>query len=153
MSAGVYSQLYVQLVFSPKIFSPIQSIAFQDRLYRFVSGIVNQLGHKSLAINGMYDHIHILYGMKPSLSISDTVKEIKRVSSKFIKGEGKILKFEWQTGYGAFSYSRSDINKVINYIINQKEHHKRETFKEEYIRFLSEFEIEYQFEYLFDFHT
>jgi len=124
----------------------------QDSLYRFVTGIVNQLGHKSLAVNGMHDHIHILFGMKPSLSISDTVKEIKRVSSRFIKEEGKILKFEWQTGYGTFSYSRSDIDKVIKYIINQKEHHKKETFREEYMRLLKEFEIEYKSEYLFDFH-
>ena len=152
MSAGVYSQIYIQLVFSPKIHSPIKSIIFQESLYKFISGIVNQLGHKSLAVNGMHDHIHVLFGMKPSLSISDTVKEIKRVSSRFIKEEGRILKFEWQTGYGTFSYSKSDIDKVIKYIINQKEHHKKETFKEEYVRFLEEFKIEYQSEYLFDFH-
>ena len=101
----------------------------------------------------MYDHIHIFYSMKPSLSISETVKEVKRVSSNFIKDEGLLRNFHWQKGYGAFSYSRSQIDNVIKYIMNQREHHQNKTFRVEYIEFLEKFEIEYDPKYLFDFHT
>ena len=104
-----------------------------------------------LAINGMPDHIHFLIGMKPSCSLSDLVREIKKSSNEFIK-EQKLCehKFNWQEGYGAFSYSHSNLNNVIDYIMNQKENHRKKTFKEEYVEFLQKFEIEHKPEYLFD---
>jgi putative transposase len=103
-----------------------------------------------LAINGMPDHIHFLIGMKPSCCLSDLVREVKKSSNEFIK-EKKFtkFKFQWQEGYGAFSYSHSSLDNVIGYIMNQKEHHKKKTFKEEYIEFLKKFEVEYKPEYLF----
>jgi hypothetical protein len=153
MEPGTFTQLYTQLDFSPRIQSPMQSIKSQERVFGFVSEILKTLGHFPLAVNGMYDHIHIFYSMKPSLSISETVKEVKRVSSNFIKDEGLVRNFHWQKGYGAFSYSRSQIDRVIKYIIGQREHHKKETFGEEYIKFLEKFEIEYDPKYLFDFHS
>ena len=104
-----------------------------------------------LAINGMPDHIHILIGMKPSCSLSDLVREIKKSSNEFIK-EKKFVKgkFQWQEGYGAFSYSHSNLDNVIKYIMTQKEHHKKKTFREEYLEFLNKFEVEFKEEYLFE---
>lgn len=103
-----------------------------------------------LAINGMPDHIHLLIGMKPSSCLSDLVREIKKSSNEFIKEKNFCKnKFQWQEGFGAFSYSQSDLGNVIRYIQNQKEHHKK-TFKEEYIEFLTKFEIEFKNEYLFE---
>ena len=104
-----------------------------------------------LAINGMPDHIHILIGMKPSCCLSDWVREIKKSSNSFVKEkEFSKYKFEWQEGFGAFSYSHSSLDNVIGYIKNQKEHHKKRSFKEEYIDFLEKFQIEFKDEYLFE---
>ncbi len=152
MSSGVYSQLYIQLVFSPHLYSPIQSVYHQERLYKFISGLLNAMGHKSLAINGMHDHIHIFFGLNPVMSISDVVKEVKRSSSRFIKEEDFMKRFNWQSGYGAFSYSRSHIDRVIKYIVNQKEHHRNKAFREEYLEMLDAFQISFKHQYLFEFH-
>jgi len=153
MEPGTFTQLYTQLIFSPQIQTPIQSVKSQKRVFSYVSAILKTLGHFPLAVNGMYDHIHIFCGMKPSLSISETVKEVKRVSTNFIIDEGLLRNFHWQNGYGAFSYSRSQIDGVIKYIMGQREHHKKKTFRDEYIEFLKKFEIEYDPKYLFQFHT
>lgn len=104
-----------------------------------------------MALNGLPDHIHIFIGMKPGCSLSDLVREIKKSTNEFIK-ENKLskFKFSWKEGYGAFSYSHSQIDHVIQYIMNQKNHHKKITFKEEYIDFLKKFEIKYDEHYLFD---
>ena len=152
MEPGTFTQYFSHVVFSPKLKSPIQDVRLQNRLFMFVSGILKTLGHKPLAVNGMYDHIHILYSMKPSISVSDTVKEVKRVSSSFLKEEGLLRNFAWQSGYGGFSYNRSQIDDVIKYIQGQREHHKIKTFREEYIEFLEKFEVEYDPKYLFEFH-
>ena len=105
-----------------------------------------------MAINGMQDHIHFLIGMRPSCCLSDLVREIKKSSNEFIKEKRfSNYKFEWQDGYGAFSYSHSALNNVIQYINNQKEHHKKLTFKDEYREFLTKFQIEFKDEYLFTF--
>lgn len=99
----------------------------------------------------MHDHIHFLIGMKPNCCLSDLVREIKKSSNNFIKAEGFTkFKFNWQEGFGAFSYSHSQLDNVIRYIINQKEHHKNMTFKEEYTRFLKKFNVEYNEQYLFN---
>ena len=101
----------------------------------------------------MPDHIHIFVGLHPAQSISKLVNDIKTSSTKFIKKQPWMpYAFEWQNGYGAFSYSKSSIDNVVNYILNQEEHHKKKTFKEEYLTFLNEFGIEYKEEYLFDFY-
>ena len=104
-----------------------------------------------LAINGMPDHIHLLIGMKPACCLSDPVREIKKSSNDFVK-ESRFTKFKfnWQEGFGAFSYSHSQLNDVIAYVMNQKEHHKGKSFKEEYIEFLKEFKIDYNEKYLFE---
>ena len=104
-----------------------------------------------LAINGMPDHLHFLIGMKPSCCLSDLVREVKKSSNDFVKEKNFAkFKFQWQEGYGAFSYSHSNLDNVIKYIMNQKQHHKKKTFKEEYLEFLRKFEVEFKDEYLFE---
>ena len=110
------------------------------------------LKHKSIIVNGVADHVHILLGLNPSVSISDTVHDIKRNTSLFINNENLCnQKFSWQEGYGAFTYSRSQLNKVYNYILNQEEHHRMKTFREEYTRFLKDYQVEFNEKFLFEF--
>ncbi len=148
---GTFSQIYIQVVFAVNGRNSFIHSSWEEELYKYITGIVQNKEQKMLAINGMPDHIHFLIGMKPSCCLSDLVREIKKSSNEFIK-ENKLCKFKfnWQEGYGAFSYSHSGLNNVIAYIMNQKEHHKKKTFKEEYIDFLTKFEIEHKPEYLFD---
>ena len=149
--AGTFSQIYIQVVFAVKGRDSLINKSWEEELYRYITGIVQNKEQKMLAINGMPDHIHFFIGMKPSCCLSDLVREIKKSSNDFIK-EKKFtkFKFQWQEGYGAFSYSHSNLDNVVKYIMNQKEHHSTKTFKEEYIQFLKEFEIEFKDEYLFE---
>ena len=125
--------------------------SWEEELYKYITGIVQKKGQKMLAINGMPDHIHFLIGMKPTCCLSDLVREVKKSSNAFVNEKGFLtFKFEWQAGYGAFSYSHSALDNVIGYINNQKEHHKAKSFKEEYKAFLIKFQIEHKDEYLFD---
>jgi len=148
---GTFSQIYIQVVFSVKGRDSLIHSSWEEELYKYISGIVKNKEQKMLAINGMPDHIHFLIGMKPSCCLSDLLREIKKSSNDFIK-EKKFskFKFQWQEGYGAFSYSHSSLDNVIGYIMNQKEHHKKQTFKEEYLSYLKKFEIEFKDEYLFE---
>lgn len=146
-----YSQIYIQIVFAVKNRKALINKAWEERIYKYITGIVQNNGQKMLSINGMPDHIHFLIGMKPTCCLSDLVREIKKSSNAFIK-ENKLSDFasNWQEGYGAFSYSHSQLNNVIGYINNQKEHHKKKTFKEEYLEFLLNFNIEFKNEHLFE---
>ena len=148
---GTFSQIYIQVVSAVKGRESLIHKSWEEELYKYISGIITNKGQKLLAINGMPDHIHILIGMKPSCCLSDLVREIKKSSNEFIK-EKKFVKgkFQWQEGYGAFSYSHSNLDNVIKYIMTQKEHHKKKTFKEEYFDFLKKFEMEYDERHLFE---
>jgi putative transposase len=148
--ANTYTQIHLQFVFAVKYRNGLIHASFKEELYKYISGIIKENNHKLLAINGMPDHLHIFIGMRPSQSISDLLQDIKGSSSKWIN-EKKFLKvkFEWQEGYGAFSYSKSHVNNVISYIQNQENHHKKETFREEYLKFLKVFELEYDERYIF----
>lgn len=150
--ADTFSQIYIQIVFAVKKRECLIHQSWEEELYKYISGIIRNKEQKVLAINGMPDHIHILIGMKPSCCLSDLVREIKKSSNEFIK-ERKFSKyhFQWQEGFGAFSYSHSALDNVISYIQNQKAHHKKQTFKEEYKEFLIQFHVEYKDEYLYDF--
>lgn len=149
--ANTYSQLYVQIVFAVKGRQNLISNKWKDELYKYITGIVTNENQKLISINGMSDHIHILIGIKPNKALSDLVRDIKANSSRFINEKRWINgKFEWQSGFGAFTYSHSHLANVINYIQNQEEHHKTKTFKEEYIGFLKAFEIDYKDEYVFE---
>jgi REP element-mobilizing transposase RayT len=128
--ANTYTQIHIQFVFAVKYRNGLIHSSFKDELYQYITGIIKANNHKLLAINGTSDHIHILIGMRPTQSISELMQIIIANSSKWIN-EKKFLnvKFEWQEGYGAFSYSKSHVQNVINYIQNQEERHKRNHFK------------------------
>ena len=148
--ANTYTQIHIQAVFSVQNRQCIISDSWKNELYKYITGIIKNNKHKPLAINGMPDHIHILFGLRPAQSISDLLQDIKGNSSKWIN-EKKFVKgkFSWQEGYGAFSYRKSDIPQIINYIRNQQEHHRRKSFTEEYLELLKEFNIDYDERYIF----
>lgn len=148
---GTFSQIYIQVVFAVKGRESLIHATWEERLYQYITGIVRLKEQKMLAINGIPDHIHFLIGMKPSCCLSDLIREVKKSSNDFVK-DNKLskYKFNWQEGYGAFSYSNSQLDNVIAYIGNQKVHHQKKTFKEEYIEFLQNFRIEFKDEFLFD---
>ncbi|MBL7816464.1 MAG: IS200/IS605 family transposase [Saprospiraceae bacterium] len=148
--ANTYTQLHVQLVFAVKYREGVIGKEWEERLYTYITGIVQNFNHKVLAINGMSDHIHILVGMRPTQSISELMEAIKGSSSKWINQE-KFLKtkFAWQEGYSAFSYTKSHVPQVQKYIFNQKEHHKKESFLDEYRQVLKGFGIDYDDKYIF----
>ncbi len=148
--ANTYTQIHIQFVFAVKNRQSLIQKEWKEDLHKYITGIVANQGHKLLAISGMSDHIHIFIGMRPTQSMSDLMQDIKGDSSKWINQNGFVRgKFEWQSGYGAFSYSRSHISNVIRYIENQEEHHRNVTFREEYIKMLEAFEIEYDEKYIF----
>ncbi|KEO71604.1 IS200/IS605 family transposase [Anditalea andensis] len=149
--SGTFSQIYIQIIFAVKERRSLIAPDFEEDLYKYITGIIKHKDQKLLAINGMPDHIHILIGMKPTCCLSDLVREIKKSSNVFIReSKQSRYKFDWQSGYGAFSYSHSSLNNVITYINNQKIHHQKLTFRDEYIAFLKKFDIEFKNEYLFE---
>jgi REP element-mobilizing transposase RayT len=149
---NTFTQLYIQVVFTVKGRESLIGNKWEDELHKYICGIVNGNKQKVYAINGMPDHIHILLSIKPDIALSDLMRDIKASSSKWINEKKLVVgKFQWQEGFGAFSYSQSQIDNVINYIKNQKEHHSKKSFKEEYIAMLKKFEIEYNEKYLFEF--
>lgn len=117
-----------------------------------MSGILTQMDHKSILVNGVSNHVHVLIGLNPAKSISDTVHDLKRSTSLFINNE-KLSpgKFAWQDGYGGFTYGRSQLDHVYQYVKNQEAHHAKKTFREEYLEFLNKFEVRYDEQFLFDF--
>ncbi len=149
--SNTYTQLYIQIVFAVKRRENLISKNNREELHKYITGIIQSRDHKLLAIFCMPNHAHILVGLNPNMSISYLVRDIKAHSTNFINRSGWIKgKFSWQEGYGAFSYSKKDLDRVAKYILNQKEHHITESFKKEYIDLLNEFKIEYQEKYLFD---
>lgn len=148
--ANTYTQIHIHFIFSVKYREGIIHQSWREELYKYITGIVQNNHHKLVCINGTSDHIHILIGMKPTQSVSELMQDIKGSSSKWIN-ENKLVnsKFEWQQGYGAFSYSKSQLENVIAYINNQEKHHKSKTFKEEYLDFLEKFEIHFDSKYIF----
>ena len=152
MKPGAYTQLYVQMVFAVKNRDAVLHKPIRGRVFEYIGGIITEMKHKTLVVNGVSNHVHVLLGLNPNISISDTIRDIKRSSSLFINAEKLCVgKFAWQEGYGAFTYSRSQLNNVYKYIQNQEEHHKMVSFREEYISFLKKFEIDYDERFLFDF--
>lgn len=149
--ANTYSKVYIQVVFAVKGRQNLIRAEIREELHKYITGIITNRDQKLLSIFCMPDHTHLLIGLKPSISISDLVRDIKAGSSKFINDKKLIKgKFSWQEGFGVFSYSRSQIDTVIKYIQNQEKHHNKKSFKEEYLEFLKKFEIEYDEKYLFE---
>lgn len=149
--ANTYTQLYVHVVFAVKGRANLISTQWKERLYQYITGIITNKNQKLMVINGMPDHLHLLIGLKPDCMLSELVRDIKANSSRWINEQKYIPgKFEWQTGFGAFTVGQSQIKAVVNYILNQEEHHKTKSFREEYIEFLNAYQIEYKTEYLFE---
>ncbi len=148
--ANTYTQIYLQTVFAVKHRHGLIQSAWKETLYRYITGIVQNQGHKLLAINGMPDHLHLFMGINPKQSISDLMQDVKGDSSKWINDNHHTKgRFEWQAGYGAFSYGQSQIDVVVKYIQHQEAHHRKYTFMEEYTTFLRKFNVPYDERYLF----
>ena len=149
--ANTYTQIYLQLVFSPLGHENVIPIRHKEELQKYTTGIIQNRKHKLLAVNFMRDHVHIFIGYNPAQPLPDLLRDIKANTSKFIN-ENKWMpgRFQWQNGYGGFSYSHSQIDIVIKYINNQEEHHKTTTFRDEYLKLLEQFDIDYDPDYLFE---
>lgn len=148
--ANTYTQIHIQAVFAVQNRECIIHKSWKDELYKYMTGIIRGNSHKLLAINGMPDHVHILFGLRPSQSVAALLQDVKQYSSVWIN-ERRLVRgrFSWQEGYGAFSYAKSQLPVIIRYIQNQEEHHRRKTFIEEYKVMLDEFGIEYDRRYIF----
>ena len=151
---NTYTQLYIQFVFAVKHRESLIKREWKDDLYKYVTGIVQNNKCKMLAVGGMPDHIHIFIGYKPTIAIPDLIKDIKLASGSWINDNRLTShRFNWQEGYGAFSYRLRDVDDICRYIQNQEAHHKGISFKDEYVGLLKDFAIEYDEKYLFDFYT
>jgi REP element-mobilizing transposase RayT len=147
--ANTFTQIYLHFVFAVQDRVSLIRPEWKDELYKYIAGIVQNNNHKLIAINGMPNHIHVFVGYKPHQLIPDLLQDIKGASSTWINKRAFVRgKFRWQAGYGAFSYSHSQIESVVKYILNQEEHHKKKTFKEEYIELLERFNIKYEQRYI-----
>ncbi len=148
--ANTYTQLYFHIVFAVRGRRNLMSKKWRDELYKYITGVIKAKEQKLMIIGGVEDHIHLLLGTKPDCNLSDLVRDIKANSSKWIN-EQKLtpIKFEWQSGFGAFTIGQSQISRVVTYIQNQEEHHKKKTFREEYIEFLKAYEVDYNEKYIF----
>jgi REP element-mobilizing transposase RayT len=149
--SDTYSQVYIQIVFAVQGRQNFIKEHNREELQKYVTGLIQKRNQKLLAVYIMPDHVHLLVGIKPDIAVSDLVRDIKSISSQFIAEKKWIpFKFNWQEGYGAFSYSKSQIDFVVKYILNQENHHHKRTFREEYIDFLEKFEIKFNEKYLFE---
>lgn len=149
--ANTYHQVYIQCVFAVKYRDAIIANDWRPILQGVIGNLINETGCKTIIINGTEDHIHCFLGLKPVVSIAELMKTVKAKSSKYIN-DHQLTKsrFEWQEGYGVFSYGHSQIDQVYKYIANQEEHHKQQTFREEYLEFLDKFEVSYEERYIFE---
>ena len=149
--ADTYTKIYIHVIFTVQGRQNLIDNQHKDELHKYITGIIQNKKQKVIAINGMPDHIHILIGIKPDIALSDLMRDVKANSSKFINEKRWIAgKFNWQEGFGGFSYSHSQLDSVANYIKNQEEHHSRKTFKDEYLEMLKNFDVEYDPKYIFD---
>jgi putative transposase len=148
--ANTYTQVHLHFVFATKYRASLIDNSWEDSLYKYITGIVQNNKHKMIAINGMPDHIHILVGFRGTQSMAEFIQDVKSGSAKWINDQ-RLCKgrFEWQSGYGAFSYAKSQIPAVVRYIENQKNHHEKKSFLHEYKVFLKKFEVEYDEKYIF----
>ena len=148
--ANTYSQIYVHVVFAVQARECLLKAHFKEDVHKYITGIVQERGQKLIAINSMPDHVHLLVGLKPDLALSDLVRDIKAVSAKFIN-EKRWMKrrFNWQEGFGAFSYSHSQLGRVISYVQDQDKHHVKMNFRDEYLTLLRNFHVNFDSQYIF----
>jgi REP element-mobilizing transposase RayT len=148
--ANTYSQIYIQIVFAVEGRQNLIDPKHNDELQKYITGIVTARSQKLIAINNMPDHVHVLIGQKPDSALSDLVSDIKAGSTNFISRKRWVKgRFNWQEGFAAFSYSRSQLDTVIRYVKNQQKHHQRHSFRDEYIKLLDRFDVPYDERYIF----
>jgi putative transposase len=151
--ANTYSQITIHAVFAVKNRGNFITKEWRDDLHKYISGIITNKGAVSLAVGGWKDHVHILFGMPVTCNVSDLLSAVKANSSAWINEKRLVRsKFQWQSGYGAFSFSKSQRDVVVKYIMNQEEHHSKKTFKEEYFQMLKDFDVSYDEKYVFEFY-
>ena len=149
--ANTYHQMYIHAVFAVKYRTAVIEKNWKADLFAVIGNLINETECKTILVNGVEDHVHCFFGLKPSVSVSDVMKNAKAKSSKWVNESGLLKhRFEWQRGFGAFSYSHSHIDDVFKYIKNQEEHHKKESFRVEYIKMLEAFGVEYDEQYIFE---
>jgi putative transposase len=142
--SNTYHQVYIQVVFAVKYREALINNEYKSKILSVIGNLINETGCKTIIVNGTEDHVHCLLGLKPTISISDLMKVVKGKSSRFINDHQLTKsKFEWQEGYGVFSYSKSHIDAVYKYIANQEAHHKKQNFKDEYSSFLNKYNVEF----------
>ena len=148
--ANTYHQICLQTIFAVKYRNAVISKEWKNILFGVIGNLINETNCTTIIVNGVEDHVHCFLGLKPVISVSELMKRVKAKSSKYIN-DHKLTneRFEWQEGYGVFSYSRSAVDKVYRYIQNQEAHHKKQTFRDEYLDFLKKFKIEYDEQYIF----
>ena len=148
--ANTYTQIYLHVVFAVEGRQSLIALEHNDELQKYITGIVTAQKHKLIAINNVPDHLHMLIGLRPDAALSDLVRDVKAGASKLINDKHWVMgRFSWQEGFGAFSYSRSQIGSVVRYIQNQQKHHAKKTFREEYVELLEKFGVEYDQKYIF----
>jgi len=148
--ANTYTQIYVHIVFAVRNRETMISASWKERLHKYMTGIIQNKRHKLIAINTMPDHAHVFIGLNPDEALSGLVRDLKKDSTNFVNREIRPRgRFFWQEGFGAFTYSRSQIDSVVRYILNQEEHHRRKTFHQEYEEMLKEFAVEYDERFVF----
>ena len=151
--ANTYTQINIHVVFAVKGRDNLLHDQFRHRVFEYISGIMVSLKQYPLAVGGFRNHVHVFFELNPDTTLSDIIQKVKANSSKWInQNKFTMGHFEWQRGYGGFSYSRSQRNAVIQYIIRQEDHHRIGSFKEEYIAILKNFKIEFKDQYLFEFY-
>jgi len=149
--ANTYTQIYIHVVFTVMGRQSLIPGEHKEELHKYITGIIQNAGQKTIVINSMPDHVHIIIGMKPNIALSDLVRDIKANSAKFVNEKRWVMgRFNWQEGFGAFSYSYSQLDTVAGYIKNQEKHHSRRSFRDEYLEILKKFSVEYDAKYIFD---
>lgn len=148
--ANTYHQIYLQTIFAVKFRKAAINKKWQSQLFGVIGNLINEKDCKTIIVNGVKDHVHCFIGLKPVVSISDLMKTVKAKSSRYVNDHHLTAeRFEWQEGYGVFSYAQSQVDSVFKYIQNQEAHHKKQTFRDEYLEFLEKFNVEYDERYIF----
>ena len=149
--ANTYHQIYLQSVFAVKYRNAVISEEWRSKLFGVIGNLINESGCKTIIVGGVEDHVHCFFGLRPVVSVSELMKTVKALSSKYINDHSLTKKrFEWQEGYGIFSYSQSQVEAVFRYIQDQEDHHKKNSFKDEYLGLLKKYKIDYDEKYVFE---
>ena len=148
--ANTYHQIYLQAVFRVKYQKAMINKLWENQLFAVIGNLINESNAKTIIVNGIEDHVHCFFALKPVMSVAELMKTVKAKSSKYVNDNNLTPhRFEWQEGYGVFSYRQRDVDTIYHYIKNQEEHHKIKSFNEEYKETLMEFCVQYDTRYLF----